>query len=244
MYTTSLCTHGCWEEAEITKFYEQMETALKNRKSNEILIVMGDFNAKVGKKKNASASGGNGLGNMNERGERLIEWWCEKDHCITNTWFAKPEKTLWTWASANGRCLNQIDYILAPKRFLSSVLDSSTAVRAYCGSNHNPVVAKLRIKLKLPCKETKKKLPDWDNISPKTVEEIHGTLEERLANVDQSKMSIEETYGIFVRVINEASECVPKSKKQNRKSWINEEMLNSWKWEGKRNHKIVWMTTD
>ena len=35
------------EEAEILKFYEQMETALKNRKSNEMLIVMRDFNAKV-----------------------------------------------------------------------------------------------------------------------------------------------------------------------------------------------------
>ena len=39
------------EEAEILKFYEQMETALKNRKSNEMLIVMVDFNAKDGNKK-------------------------------------------------------------------------------------------------------------------------------------------------------------------------------------------------
>ena len=62
------------EEAEILKFYEQMEAALKNRKSNEMLIVMGDFNAKIGNTKNAPASGDNGLGkiNMNETGERLI----------------------------------------------------------------------------------------------------------------------------------------------------------------------------
>ena len=198
------------EEAEILKFYEQVETALKNRKSKEMLIVMGDFNANVGNKKNAPASGGNGLGNMNERGVRLIEWGASE--------FAKPEKKPWTWASANGRCLNQIDYILAPKRFMFCVLDSSTAVRADCGSDHNPVVVKLRVQLKLPCKETKKKLPDWDNINPKTVKEIHGTLEERLGKVDKSKMSIEETYGIFVQAINVASECVPKSKKQNQKS--------------------------
>ena len=108
---------------------------------------------------------------------------------------------------------------------MSSVLDSSTAVWANCGTDHNPVVIKLRIKLKLPCKETKKKLPDWDNISPKTVEEMQGTLEETLGNVNQSKMLIEETYGIFVRAINEDSECVPKSKKQNQKSWITEEIV-------------------
>ena len=143
----------------------------------------------------------------------MQEQWCsEKDLCITNTWFAKPEKNQWTWASANGRCLNQIDYILAPKRIMCSVLDSSTAVRADCGSIYNPLVVKLRIKLKLPCKETKKKLPDWDNISPKTVEEIHGTLEEILGNVKQLKMLIEQTYGIFVRAINETSECIPKAR--------------------------------
>ena len=181
-----------------------------------MLIFMGDFNAKVGNKKNAHTTGGNGLGNLNERGERLIEWCCEKDLCITITWFAKPEKKLWTCASANGRCLNQIDYILAPKRFMSSVLDSRTAVRADCGSDHNPVVVKLRQKIEITLQRNKK-IAGLDNISPKTVEEIHGTLEERLGNVVQSKISIEETYGIFVREINEVSECVPKSKKQSRK---------------------------
>ena len=59
-----------------------------------MLIFMGDFNAKLENKKNAYTTGGNGLGNMNERGERLIEWCCEKGLCITNTWFAKPEKKL------------------------------------------------------------------------------------------------------------------------------------------------------
>ena len=193
-----------------------METALKNWKNNEMLFVMEDVNARVENKENASASGGSGLGNMNEREGRLIEWCCEKDLCITNTWFAKPEKNQWTWASANGRCLNQIDYILAPKRFMSSVLHLSTAVRDDCRSNHNPLVVKLRIKLKLPCKETKRKLPDWDNISPKTVEEIHGTLEEILGNVKQLKMLIEETYGIFVRAINETSECIPKARAESK----------------------------
>ena len=52
-------------------------------------------------------------------------------------------------------------------------------------------------KIEITLQRNKKKLPDWDNISPKTVEEIHVTLEERLGNVDQSKMLIEETYGIF-----------------------------------------------
>ena len=53
-------------------------------------------------------------------------------------------------------------------------------------------------KIEITLQRNNKKLPDWDNISPNAVEEIHGTLEERLGNVNQSKMSIEVTYGIFV----------------------------------------------
>ena len=108
---------------------------------------------------------------------------------------------------------------------MSSVLDSRTAVRADCGSDHNPVVVKLRQKIEITLQRNKKEIAGLDNISPQTVEEIHGTLEERLGNVVQSKISIEETYGIFVRAIKEVSECVPKSKKQSRKSWITEEIV-------------------
>ena len=56
------------DDTDIAEFYEQMDSALKHCKNNELLIVMGDFNAKVGVKKSASANGGKGLGNINKRG--------------------------------------------------------------------------------------------------------------------------------------------------------------------------------
>ena len=55
------------DDTEIAEFYEQMDSALKHCKNNELLIVMGDFNAEVGDKKSASANGGKGLGSISNR---------------------------------------------------------------------------------------------------------------------------------------------------------------------------------
>ena len=48
-------------DKEIEEFYEEINKALKYVKSDEILIVMGDWNAKVGSKKTPGITGGNGF---------------------------------------------------------------------------------------------------------------------------------------------------------------------------------------
>ncbi|XP_076325096.1 uncharacterized protein LOC143233086 [Tachypleus tridentatus] len=48
---------------------------------------MGDFNAKVGKNKIDKTVGPFGIGELNERGERLVDWCKEHDIAVMNTWF-------------------------------------------------------------------------------------------------------------------------------------------------------------
>ena len=59
-------------EEELEKFYSQLKGGMKQCKSNE-LLVMGDFNAKVGSEKAENVIGSHGLGVMNERGSILQE---------------------------------------------------------------------------------------------------------------------------------------------------------------------------
>ncbi|GFN81070.1 craniofacial development protein 2-like protein [Plakobranchus ocellatus] len=58
-------------DEEIEKFYEELEMAKTQCKSHEPLIIMGDFNAKVGEDRIGNTAGPHGLGKINERGERL-----------------------------------------------------------------------------------------------------------------------------------------------------------------------------
>ena len=46
---------------------------MKYAKSDEVICIMGDLNAKVGNKKYQYIVGMHGLGRRNERGERLIQ---------------------------------------------------------------------------------------------------------------------------------------------------------------------------
>ncbi|GFO15732.1 craniofacial development protein 2-like protein, partial [Plakobranchus ocellatus] len=77
-------------DEDLDKFYNEMDTAKTQCKSQDPLIIMGDFNAKVGTEKVDDIVGKHGLGIRNERGEKLIEW-CQTNNIIVgNTWFQQP----------------------------------------------------------------------------------------------------------------------------------------------------------
>ena len=53
-------------------FYEEIEKAKAQCKNQDPLIIMGDFNAKIGQRGDEHSVGMQGTGNRNERGERLV----------------------------------------------------------------------------------------------------------------------------------------------------------------------------
>ncbi|GFN77269.1 craniofacial development protein 2-like protein [Plakobranchus ocellatus] len=109
---------------------------------------MGDFNAKVGEDRIGNTAGPYGLGKINERGERLVEWCQTHDLVVCNTWFEQPARRKWTWKSPGDGSRNQIDYILTNERFRNAIKSAKTYPGADCYSDHVPVVAKLNLKLK------------------------------------------------------------------------------------------------
>lgn len=56
------------EDREIAEFYGQIEQLWKNIKKHEVKIVMGDFNAKIGRGGAVDVIGEYGVGQRNERG--------------------------------------------------------------------------------------------------------------------------------------------------------------------------------
>ena len=64
------------------------------------------------------------------------------------------EKTL-TWTSPDGQHGNQTDYILCSQRWRSSIQSAKTRPGADCGSDHEPLIAKFRLKLKKVRKTTR-----------------------------------------------------------------------------------------
>ena len=60
---------------EIEKFCQEIQNDIKYAKSDEVICIMGDLNAKVGDERYQNIIGMHGLGQRNERGEQLIQFW-------------------------------------------------------------------------------------------------------------------------------------------------------------------------
>ena len=69
-----------------------------------------------------------------------------------------------TWTSADGQQQNQIDYILCSLRWRSSIQAAKTRPGADCGSGHELLIAKFRLKLKNLGKTTKPFIYDLNQI--------------------------------------------------------------------------------
>ena len=96
-----------------------------------------------------------GLGVQNEAGQRLTEF-CQEDTLLTaNTLFQHHKRRLYTWTSPDGQHQNHIDYILCSQRWRSSIQSAKTRLGVVCGSDHELLIAKFRLKLKKVGKTTR-----------------------------------------------------------------------------------------
>ena len=66
------------EEAEVERFYEDLQDLLELTTKKDVLFIIGDWSAKVGNQETAGVTGKFGLGVWNEAGQRLIEF-CQEN---------------------------------------------------------------------------------------------------------------------------------------------------------------------
>ena len=91
----------------------------------------------------------------NKAGQRLVEFCQENALVIANTLFQQQRRGRNTWTSPDGQYRNQIDYILCCQRWRSSIQSSKTRPRTDCGSDHELLITKFRLKLKKVWKTTR-----------------------------------------------------------------------------------------
>ena len=63
------------EEAEVERFYEDLQDRLELTPKKDVLFIIGDWNAKVGRQETPGVTGKFGLGVQNEAGQRLNRVW-------------------------------------------------------------------------------------------------------------------------------------------------------------------------
>ena len=90
------------EEAEVERFYEDLQDLIEHTPKKDVLFITGDWNAKVGSQEITGVIGKFGLGVQNEAGQRLTEFGQENTLVIANTLFQQHKRRLYTWTSPDG----------------------------------------------------------------------------------------------------------------------------------------------
>ena len=80
------------EEAEVERFYEDLQDPLKLTPKKDVHFIIGDWNSKVGSQETPGVTGKFGLGVWNEAEQRLIEFCQENALVIANTLFRQHKR--------------------------------------------------------------------------------------------------------------------------------------------------------
>lgn len=137
------------EKEEKENFYHQLSTTLEKIKKGDLVILMGDLNAKIGNDNTnyEHVMGRHGLGELNENGEMFIDLCSNHDLVIGESLFPHKRIHKGTWMSPNGQTINQIDHITINRKWKTSLLDVRCRRGADVHSDHILLVGKIRIKL-------------------------------------------------------------------------------------------------
>ena len=84
------------EEAEVERFYEDLQDLLELTRKKDVLFIIGHWNAKVGSQETPGVKGKFGLGVQSEEGQRLTELCQENTLVIANSLFHQHKGRLYT----------------------------------------------------------------------------------------------------------------------------------------------------
>ena len=94
--------------------YNQLQDTISDYNRNDLLVVMGDLNAKVRNnntnRREVMSTFCTGI--MNDSGERLCDFCSANGFVITGTNFPHKDIHKLTWGSPDGRTVSQIDHVL------------------------------------------------------------------------------------------------------------------------------------
>ncbi|XP_062525575.1 craniofacial development protein 2-like [Bombyx mori] len=194
-------------DEELEFFYSTVDKAIQLSENN--IIVMGDFNAKIGQTNpNETVTGNHGYGDRNCRGNRLIDFAHENNFAIMNTFFKKTNKQRWTWRSPNGKIKNEIDYILT--NLHRNIYDIQVLNITY-PSDHRPVRASLNIVPKTKSRRKFGQCPRFQLKNEEEAETYKQTLNSNLINLLEDRRDEDTVQNYYDDITNAINNSLKKA---------------------------------
>ncbi|CAF1081345.1 unnamed protein product [Adineta ricciae] len=215
-------------EEDIEAFYSDIDEVLSKTDKKDVIILTGDWNAKIGSDNSdwKPVMGRYGYGDRNERGERLLEFATAHNLYVCNSRFQHKSDRKWTWASPDGVHKNMIDLILIQQRWKTSVINCRTFQSADISSDHSLVLCNVRLRLKKLKSEAQQcRRVDVSRLTDeKTRQSYNATLAKHMESIDPTD-DLEEHSARISEAIRSAVDSTVPVKRATKKPWISEETL-------------------
>ena len=139
---------------------------------------------------------------------------------IANTFFQQHRRGLYAWTSPDSQYQNQIDYILCSQRWRSSIQSAKIRPGADCGSDHELLIAKFRLKLKKVRKTTRPFRYDLNQIPSDYTVEVRN----RFKGLDLIDRVPDELWMEVRDIVQETGiKTIPMEKKCKKSKWLSED---------------------
>ena len=138
------------EVEEKEEFYGQHQKTVEETPVHDVLLLLGDLNAKIGTNNEGKelVMGKQGCGIINDNGRRLVIFCEDNNLVIGGSIFKHKDIHKWTWTSPDGQTRNQIYHVLINKRWRRTLQDVRVSRGADAGSDHSLILTKLQVKFR------------------------------------------------------------------------------------------------
>ena len=171
------------------KFYEDLQATVTSVPKADKLVILGDFNARVGTDYSSLAGvlKKNGVGKCNSNGLLLLESCAAQKLLITNTVFHLANRNKTTWMHPRSKNWHLLDYVIVRQREKKDVRVTKAMCGAECWTDHRLLISKLNIRIQPQGRPQGKKAPkrldvsklNRDNIKQALTEELHSKLHQQ-----------------------------------------------------------------
>ena len=164
------------------RFYADLEVLIASVPKEDKLIILGDFNARVGTDCQAweGVIGKNGIGKSNSNGHLLLRTCSAHDLLITNTVFRLPNRNKTSWMHPRSKHWHLIDYIIVRRRDMKDVQVTKAMCGAECWTDHRLILSKLNMHIHPRRRPQGKKANKRLNISKLEQNSVRDNLSEDL----------------------------------------------------------------
>jgi hypothetical protein len=211
-------------------------------------ILLGDFNAKVGRENIFKPTTRNeSLHEIsNDNGVRIVNSATSKNLVVKSTMFPHRNIHKYRWTSPDGNTHNKIDHVLIDKGRHSSILDVRSFRRADCDTDHYLVVAEVKDRLAVSKQAAQKIDTERFNVKKQTEggvkEQYQVTIRNKFAALEnlEDNADINGAWeNIRENIKISAQERLGYSESKNRKPWFYEECSKLF--DRRRQAKLQWL---